>query len=238
MDPIQNPFAPGAGTRPPELAGRDDVLEAARIALGRTRIGRASKSTLMVGLRGRRQDGAAGPDAGRRRGAGNACAGGGSAGDSLVAVHPGAAAAPSPASAFSQRIRATAGATRAARACGVRLGPQSEVPGHRGWSGPGTRAWAGGQRGPGDRFAGPSTGRRRGGQGGRGLRGVVYRRASVRGRGPACSPDYGATPSIPASTSRDDDWRRAAAGARTHGTGQVVRRTAVRVPGDRRFIAR
>jgi len=52
MDPIQNPFAPGAGTRPPELAGRDEVLEAARIALARTRIGRPSKSTLMVGLRG------------------------------------------------------------------------------------------------------------------------------------------------------------------------------------------
>ncbi len=52
MDPIQNPFAPGAGTRPPELAGRDDLREAARIALARIRIGRPSKSTLMVGLRG------------------------------------------------------------------------------------------------------------------------------------------------------------------------------------------
>ena len=52
MDPIQNPYAPGAGTRPPELAGRDELLEAARIALARIRIGRPSKSTLMVGLRG------------------------------------------------------------------------------------------------------------------------------------------------------------------------------------------
>lgn len=52
MDPIQNPFAPGAGTRPPELAGRNEVREAARISLARTRIGRPSKSTLMVGLRG------------------------------------------------------------------------------------------------------------------------------------------------------------------------------------------
>ena len=52
MDPIVNPFAPGAGTRPPELAGRDELLEAARIALARIRIGRPSKSTLMVGLRG------------------------------------------------------------------------------------------------------------------------------------------------------------------------------------------
>ena len=52
MDPILNPFAPGAGTRPPELAGRDEVREAARIALARTQIGRPSKSTLMVGLRG------------------------------------------------------------------------------------------------------------------------------------------------------------------------------------------
>ena len=52
MDPVLNPYAPGAGTRPPELAGRDEVREAARIALARTRIGRPSKSTLMVGLRG------------------------------------------------------------------------------------------------------------------------------------------------------------------------------------------
>lgn len=52
MDPIRNPYAPGAGTQPPELAGRDEVREAARIALARTKIGRPSKSMLMVGLRG------------------------------------------------------------------------------------------------------------------------------------------------------------------------------------------
>ena len=52
MDPIRNPYAPGAGTPPPELAGRDELREAARIALERARIGRPSKSLLMVGLRG------------------------------------------------------------------------------------------------------------------------------------------------------------------------------------------
>ena len=52
MDPILNPYAPGAGTQPPELAGRDDVRTAAQTALLRTKIGRSSKSTLMVGLRG------------------------------------------------------------------------------------------------------------------------------------------------------------------------------------------
>ena len=78
MDPVLNPYAPGAGTRPPELAGRDEVREAARIALARTRIGRPSKSTLMVGLRGVGKDCVAGPDAGRHRGAGDACAVGGS----------------------------------------------------------------------------------------------------------------------------------------------------------------
>ena len=52
MDPIRNPYAPGAGTPPPELAGRDDVRETVRIALERVRIGRPSKSVLMVGLRG------------------------------------------------------------------------------------------------------------------------------------------------------------------------------------------
>ena len=52
MDPIRNPYAPGAGTPPPELAGRDEIRETARIALERTRIGRSSKSLMMVGLRG------------------------------------------------------------------------------------------------------------------------------------------------------------------------------------------
>ncbi|HTB21850.1 MAG TPA: ATP-binding protein [bacterium] len=52
MNPIQNPFSPGAGTPPPELAGRDELLEAIRITLARVRLGRPAKSILMVGLRG------------------------------------------------------------------------------------------------------------------------------------------------------------------------------------------
>ncbi len=52
MDPIRNPYAPGAGTPPPELAGRDELRETIRIALERVRAGRPAKSILMVGLRG------------------------------------------------------------------------------------------------------------------------------------------------------------------------------------------
>ena len=52
MDPVTNPFVPGAGNPPPELAGRDDVRETVRIAIERARIGRPTKSLLMVGLRG------------------------------------------------------------------------------------------------------------------------------------------------------------------------------------------
>jgi hypothetical protein len=52
MDRIANPFAPGAGTPPPELAGRDELLETIRVALARVRLGRPAKSVLMVGLRG------------------------------------------------------------------------------------------------------------------------------------------------------------------------------------------
>ena len=52
MDPIRNPYAPGAGTPPPELAGRNELREAAHVALERARIGRTSKSMIMVGLRG------------------------------------------------------------------------------------------------------------------------------------------------------------------------------------------
>lgn len=52
MDPVRNPYAPGAGTPPPELAGRDALLETVRIALERVRLGLPTKSILMVGLRG------------------------------------------------------------------------------------------------------------------------------------------------------------------------------------------
>lgn len=52
MNPITNPFAPGAGTPPPELAGRDELRETVRVALARIRLGRPAKSVLMVGLRG------------------------------------------------------------------------------------------------------------------------------------------------------------------------------------------
>ena len=52
MDPIRNPYAPGAGTQPPELVGRQEIRAAARISLERIRIGRPNKSMVMVGLRG------------------------------------------------------------------------------------------------------------------------------------------------------------------------------------------
>jgi hypothetical protein len=52
MDPVTNPYAPGAGTPPPELAGRDGLLETMRVALERVRRCSPTKSILMVGLRG------------------------------------------------------------------------------------------------------------------------------------------------------------------------------------------
>lgn len=52
MDPVRNPFAPGAGSRPPELAGREPILEDARIAIQRALIGKASRSQMLLGLRG------------------------------------------------------------------------------------------------------------------------------------------------------------------------------------------
>ncbi len=52
MDPLRNPFAPGAGTRPPELAGRDDILERATVALDRAVMGRPARSLILYGLRG------------------------------------------------------------------------------------------------------------------------------------------------------------------------------------------
>lgn len=52
MDPIMNPFSPGAGCPPPALVGRDNVLEQARILFGRVIRKRAAKSMLLTGLRG------------------------------------------------------------------------------------------------------------------------------------------------------------------------------------------
>jgi len=52
MDPVANPYAPGAGTPPPELAGRDELRESVRIAAERIRAGRPAKSLMMIGLRG------------------------------------------------------------------------------------------------------------------------------------------------------------------------------------------
>lgn len=52
MDPLLNPFSPGAGSPPPELAGRQPILDRARLALGRLKNGKSEKSFLLVGLRG------------------------------------------------------------------------------------------------------------------------------------------------------------------------------------------
>ncbi|MGD0770133.1 MAG: AAA family ATPase [Tepidisphaeraceae bacterium] len=52
MDKIKNPFSPGAGSPPPELAGRDGILEQARVLLGRVQEKRPEKSILLTGLRG------------------------------------------------------------------------------------------------------------------------------------------------------------------------------------------
>jgi hypothetical protein len=52
MDPRQNPYTPGAGTPPMELAGREEVIEQARISLDRVRDGRPGRSVLLLGLRG------------------------------------------------------------------------------------------------------------------------------------------------------------------------------------------
>jgi hypothetical protein len=52
MDPVRNPYAPGAGTPPPELAGRSELINEATVALRRTEVGRPTQSPILVGLRG------------------------------------------------------------------------------------------------------------------------------------------------------------------------------------------
>src|SRR5205823_85930 len=52
MDPVKNPFSPGAGAPPPELVGREAILEQARVLLARIKRKRPEKSMLLTGLRG------------------------------------------------------------------------------------------------------------------------------------------------------------------------------------------
>lgn len=52
MDPVHNPFVPGAGTQPPELAGRDVIVDAAKVALKRIKLCKPVKSQILLGLRG------------------------------------------------------------------------------------------------------------------------------------------------------------------------------------------
>ena len=52
MDAVRNPFAPGAGSRPPELAGRETILQDAQIAIQRALLGKPSRSQMLLGLRG------------------------------------------------------------------------------------------------------------------------------------------------------------------------------------------
>lgn len=52
MDPVRNPFAPGAGSQPPELAGRKAILDDAEVAIKRALIGKQNRSQMLLGLRG------------------------------------------------------------------------------------------------------------------------------------------------------------------------------------------
>ncbi len=52
MDPLRNPYAPGAGSPPPELVGRESLIELTKIKIGRTQRRLHAKSVLVTGLRG------------------------------------------------------------------------------------------------------------------------------------------------------------------------------------------
>lgn len=52
MNPIENPYRPGAGTKPKFLAGRDEVMQKAEILIKRVKIGNPQRSLMLYGLRG------------------------------------------------------------------------------------------------------------------------------------------------------------------------------------------
>jgi hypothetical protein len=52
VDPVRNPYSPGAGVRPPALVGREREIEAMEVALQRMLAGRDGRSQMLTGLRG------------------------------------------------------------------------------------------------------------------------------------------------------------------------------------------
>lgn len=52
MDRIKNPFNPGAGSKPPALVGRDQIIEEATIQIKRANLGNSVRSQMLLGLRG------------------------------------------------------------------------------------------------------------------------------------------------------------------------------------------
>ena len=52
MDPVLNPYSPGAGSRPPALVGRDEQIDNMNVALQRLLLGSSARSQLLTGLRG------------------------------------------------------------------------------------------------------------------------------------------------------------------------------------------
>ncbi|WP_274584074.1 ATP-binding protein [Neisseria leonii] len=52
MNPVNNPFTPGAGATPPALVGRDKIINDAKVAIERLKLGRSAQGMILVGLRG------------------------------------------------------------------------------------------------------------------------------------------------------------------------------------------
>ena len=52
MDPIHNPYRPGAGVKPTTLAGRNEVISKAIVLLKRVKNGEPQRSLMLYGLRG------------------------------------------------------------------------------------------------------------------------------------------------------------------------------------------
>jgi len=52
VNPLNNPYAPGAGTPPPELAERNAIREKTMLCINRLRLGKPAKSVMLIGLRG------------------------------------------------------------------------------------------------------------------------------------------------------------------------------------------
>ena len=236
MDPVRNPYAPGAGQRPPELAGRDSELSAFDVVLERVARGRPERELVLTGLRGvgktvllnhlrRPPSAAAGAPARSRPGPTSRCAGRWP----RRCTWRCASSARGTATRSGRRVPRRAQGVRAAGTSADGEGARPLAAGHRRARGDRPRRL----RRPGDRPGRAVRRRRRGGHRPRRRHRAVHRRDAGRAARRRLGALRRLPRAVPAGRAADRGRRRAAAPARGAVGLEELLRAAVPLPAHR-----